>query len=149
MYAYINGASKETYHFFRATPTKIHAIKINNIWTEIGFPGQFQTFSNQFNVSSNQFRAKYDRGKESEFKFVFGHSKSTTQRSNYNLRQPIWHNEQRYSSIVMQIRPFVTFPCLRSFKFVNPIKPKLFWGLPGPRGGGHIVPPPPPEFLYL
>ena len=43
------------------------------------FPGQFQTFSNQFNVSSNQFRAKCDRDKESEFNFVFGRSKSTTQ----------------------------------------------------------------------
>ena len=30
-------ASKETYHFFRATPTKIHAIKFNNIWTQISF----------------------------------------------------------------------------------------------------------------
>ena len=28
--------SKETYHFFRATLTKIHAIKMNNIWTQIG-----------------------------------------------------------------------------------------------------------------
>ena len=32
----IHWASKETYHFFRATLTKIHAIKIN-IWTEISF----------------------------------------------------------------------------------------------------------------
>ena len=31
---YIHWASKETYHFFRATLTKIHAIKIN-IWTQI------------------------------------------------------------------------------------------------------------------
>ena len=30
-------ASKETYHFFRATFTKIHYIKINNIWTQISF----------------------------------------------------------------------------------------------------------------
>ena len=30
-------ASKETYHFFRATLTKIHFIKINNIWTQISF----------------------------------------------------------------------------------------------------------------
>ena len=28
---------KRNYHFFRATPTKIHAIKINNIWTQISF----------------------------------------------------------------------------------------------------------------
>ena len=33
-------------------------------------------------------------------------------------------------------------------KLINPIKPKLFWGLPGPRGGGaHCAPP--PEFLYF
>ena len=51
----------------------------------IGFPRSISNFhSDQFNVSSNQFRAKCDHGKESEFKFVFGHSKSTTQRSNYN-----------------------------------------------------------------
>ena len=28
-------ASKEIYHFFRARLTKIHAIKINNIWTQV------------------------------------------------------------------------------------------------------------------
>ena len=33
----LHWASKETYHFFRATPTKIHAIKINNICTQISF----------------------------------------------------------------------------------------------------------------
>ena len=33
----IHWASQETYHFFRATLTKIHAIKINNIWTQISF----------------------------------------------------------------------------------------------------------------
>ena len=33
---YIHWASKETYHFFRATPTKIHVIKIN-ICTQISF----------------------------------------------------------------------------------------------------------------
>ena len=32
----VHGASKETYHFFRATLTKIHAININ-IWTQIIF----------------------------------------------------------------------------------------------------------------
>ena len=30
-------ASKETYHFFRATLTKIHHIKINHIWTQISY----------------------------------------------------------------------------------------------------------------
>ena len=30
-------ASKETYHTFRATLTKIHAFKIKNIWTQISF----------------------------------------------------------------------------------------------------------------
>ena len=34
---HIHWASKETYHFFKATLTKIHAIKINNIWTQISF----------------------------------------------------------------------------------------------------------------
>ena len=33
----IHWASKETYHFFRATLTKIHSIKINHIWTQISF----------------------------------------------------------------------------------------------------------------
>ena len=33
----INWASKETYHFFRTTLTKIHCIKNNNIWTQISF----------------------------------------------------------------------------------------------------------------
>ena len=28
---------KETYHFFKATLTKIHSFKINNIWTQISF----------------------------------------------------------------------------------------------------------------
>ena len=37
IWIYIHWASKETYHFFRATLTKIHAIKINNIWTQISF----------------------------------------------------------------------------------------------------------------
>ena len=37
MYIYIHWASKETYHFFRATLTKIHSIKINHIWTQISF----------------------------------------------------------------------------------------------------------------
>ena len=36
-YDEIYWASKETYHFFRATLTEIHAIKINNIWTQISF----------------------------------------------------------------------------------------------------------------
>ena len=35
VWMHVHWASKETYHFFRATPTKIHAIKINNIWTQI------------------------------------------------------------------------------------------------------------------
>ena len=35
--SYIHWASKETYHFFRATLTKIHVININNIWAEINF----------------------------------------------------------------------------------------------------------------
>ena len=62
----------------------VHILKICG-----GFPGQFQTFSNQFNVSSNQFRPKCDRGNISEFKFVFGYSNSTTQRPNCKLHQPI------------------------------------------------------------
>ena len=33
----VHWASKETYHFFRATHTKIHCFKINNIWTQISF----------------------------------------------------------------------------------------------------------------
>ena len=33
----LHWASKETYYFFRATLTKIYAIKINNIWTQISF----------------------------------------------------------------------------------------------------------------
>ena len=33
----IHWASKETYHFFRVTLTKIHSIKINHIWTKISF----------------------------------------------------------------------------------------------------------------
>ena len=35
--AKIHWASKETYHFFRATLTKIHFIKISNIWAQISF----------------------------------------------------------------------------------------------------------------
>ena len=31
----VHWASKETYHFFRVTLTKIHSIKINHIWTQI------------------------------------------------------------------------------------------------------------------
>ena len=34
---YVHWASKETYHFFRVTLTKIHSIKINHIWTQISF----------------------------------------------------------------------------------------------------------------
>ena len=34
-YRNIHWPSKETYHFFRATLIKSHAIKINNIWTQI------------------------------------------------------------------------------------------------------------------
>ena len=33
----LHWASKETYHFFRATLTKIHCIKINHIWTQISY----------------------------------------------------------------------------------------------------------------
>ena len=33
----IHWASKETYHFFRATLTKIHRININHIWTQISY----------------------------------------------------------------------------------------------------------------
>ena len=36
-YCNIHWASKETYHFFRATITKIHFIKINHIWTQISY----------------------------------------------------------------------------------------------------------------
>ena len=36
-YIHIHWASKETYHFFRVTLNKIHAIKINDIWTQISF----------------------------------------------------------------------------------------------------------------
>ena len=36
-FADIHWASKETYHFFRAMLTKIYAIKINYIWTQISF----------------------------------------------------------------------------------------------------------------
>ena len=36
-YSDIHWASKETDHFFRVTLTKIHNIKINNIWTQISF----------------------------------------------------------------------------------------------------------------
>ena len=31
----IHWASKETYHFFKATLSKIHCIKMNHIWTQI------------------------------------------------------------------------------------------------------------------
>ena len=37
MFYHLHWASKETYHFFRATLTKIHSIKINHIWTQISF----------------------------------------------------------------------------------------------------------------
>ena len=33
-YTYIHWASKETYHFFKATLTKIYDIRINKIWTQ-------------------------------------------------------------------------------------------------------------------
>ena len=33
----VHWAWNETYHFFRAMLTKIHDIKINNIWTQISF----------------------------------------------------------------------------------------------------------------
>ena len=33
----IHRASKETYHFFRATLAKIQSIKMNNIWTQISY----------------------------------------------------------------------------------------------------------------
>ena len=33
-FSQLHWASKETYHFFRATLTKIHTIKINNISTQ-------------------------------------------------------------------------------------------------------------------
>ena len=33
----LHWASKETYHFFKATLTKIHRIKINHIWTQISY----------------------------------------------------------------------------------------------------------------
>ena len=33
----LHWASKETYHFFRAMLTEIHAVKINNIWIQISF----------------------------------------------------------------------------------------------------------------
>ena len=32
---HIHWASKETYHFFRVTLTKIHAVNMNHIWTQI------------------------------------------------------------------------------------------------------------------
>ena len=34
---YIHWASKETYHFFGATLTKLHSNKMNHIWTQISF----------------------------------------------------------------------------------------------------------------
>ena len=34
---FIHWASKETYHFFSTTLTKIHCLKINNIWRQISF----------------------------------------------------------------------------------------------------------------
>ena len=39
----IHWASKETYHFFIATPTKIHHIKINHIWTLISYSTPYET----------------------------------------------------------------------------------------------------------
>ena len=37
-------ASKETFHFFTATLTKIHRIKINHIWTQISYTGCAQNY---------------------------------------------------------------------------------------------------------
>ena len=38
----IHWASKETYHFFRATLTKIHYIKINHIETQISYSSPYE-----------------------------------------------------------------------------------------------------------
>ena len=38
----VHWASKETYHFFRATLTKNHCIKINHIYTQIGYSSPYE-----------------------------------------------------------------------------------------------------------
>ena len=47
MNMYINWASKETYHFFRATLTKIQTIKMNHIWTQISYNTPYQAHLNK------------------------------------------------------------------------------------------------------
>ena len=42
----LHWASKEIYHFFRATLTKIH-IKVNHIWTEISYSSHDAHLKNQ------------------------------------------------------------------------------------------------------
>ena len=78
-----------------------------------GFPGQFQTFSNQFNVSSNQFRANCDRALVTQNQQLSDQFAIAPM----NLTQwaMVFVNRNSNSSIVIQIRPFVTFPSLRPF----------------------------------
>ena len=45
---------KETYHFFRATFTTIHCIKINNIWTQISFKYSLIRISEKHKIFSCQ-----------------------------------------------------------------------------------------------
>ena len=47
----IHWASKETYHFFRATLTKIHCIKIDNIQTQISYNSHYDTHQKNFKIS--------------------------------------------------------------------------------------------------
>ena len=44
----VHWVSKETYHFFRATLTKIHCIKINHIWTQISYSFSLWNTSEKF-----------------------------------------------------------------------------------------------------
>ena len=52
----IHWASKETYHFFRATCTKIQSIKMNHIWTQISYSTPYWAYLKQKGLRESKRR---------------------------------------------------------------------------------------------
>ena len=58
---------KKTHHFFRATITKIHCIKINNIWTQISYSSPHEAHLKNLQFCFCQKGEKFDENAKGHF----------------------------------------------------------------------------------
>ena len=89
----IHWASKETYHFFGATLTKIHSINMNHIhiWTQINYSIPYQAHLKKQTVCFSQKEVKWG-----EITFQKSHKLLVSRaRSSAHLQKTVWrlHND--------------------------------------------------------